>query len=270
MVEVGDSCLYFFRRETDMTQSTLKLLAMLFMLCDHFAKVVLSTGVLLPAVGVAGNQYLMIALETIGRMAFPIFAWFVAEGCRKTKNYPRYLTRLAMFAVLSEAPFQYCFYQAGQNGLTFACHNVIFTMLLSAAGIYGARKIKAYGVPDVVAMLFPSVAVVALGWVLKTDYNAWGVALILMLYYLPEKKQKLALLGCWMTVFMLFWHGWNGETFVWLHPGGTGLIWMWLGGMVSVPVLATYNGVRGRKMKWLFYIFYPVHLTVLYAISCRI
>ena len=63
-----------------MTQSTLKLLAMLFMLCDHFAKVVLSTGVLRTFLGVTGNEQLMIGLETVGRIAFPMFAWFVAEG----------------------------------------------------------------------------------------------------------------------------------------------------------------------------------------------
>ena len=91
-----------------------------------------------------------------------------------------------------------------------------------------------------------------------------------MLYYLPEKKQKLTVLACWMTVFMLLWHGWNGETFVWLHAGGFSLLCMWLGGMFSVPILAAYNGQRGRPVKWLFYVFYPVHLAVLYGIRCLI
>ena len=253
-----------------MTQSTLKLLAMLFMLCDHFAKVVLSTGVLRTFLGVTGNEQLMIGLETVGRIAFPMFAWFVAEGCRKTGNFPNYLGRLAMFAVLSEAPFQYCFYAARQNGLSLACHNVMFTMLLAAAGIYAAKWLNEHGLPEMAAILIPSILAVALGWVLQTDYNAWGVALIFMLYYLPEKKQKLTVLACWMTVFMLLWHGWNGETFVWLHAGGFSLLCMWLGGMFSVPILAAYNGQRGRPVKWLFYVFYPVHLAVLYGIRCLI
>ena len=235
-----------------MTQSTLKLLAMLFMLCDHFAKVVLSTGVLRTFLGVTGNEQLMIGLETVGRIAFPMFAWFVAEGCRKTGNFPKYLGRLAMFAVLSEAPFQYCFYTAGQNGLSLACHNVMFTMLLAAAGIYAAKWLNEHGIPEMAAILIPSILAAALGWGLQTDYNAWGVALIFMLYYLPEKKQKLTILACWMTVFMLLWHGWNGETFVWLHAGGFSLLCMWLGGMFSIPILAAYNGQRGRPVKWLF------------------
>ena len=243
---------------------------MLFMLCDHFAKVVLSTDVLQTFLGIQGNEQLIIALETVGRIAFPMFAWFVAEGCRKTRNFPKYLGRMAIFAVLSEAPFQYCFYAAGENGLCLACHNVMFTMLLAAAGIYAANLLKEHGIPELAAILIPSILAVVLGWVLQTDYNAWGVALILMLYYLSEKKQRLMILACWMTVFMLLWHGWNGETFVWLHAGGFALLCMWLGGMFSVPILATYNGQRGRRIKWLFYVFYPVHLAVLYGIRCLI
>ena len=253
-----------------MTQSTLKRLAVLFMFCDHFAKVVLSTGVLCPVLGAMGNRWLMVGLEAVGRIAFPIFAWFVAEGCRKTRSVPKYLGRMAIFAVLSEAPFQFCFYRAGENGLSLGCHNVMFTLLLAAAGICAARVLKDHGVPGMPAMLLPGIAAISLGWVLKTDYNAWGVALILMLYYLPEKRQKLTLLGVWMTVFMLLWHGWNGQRFLWLQPGGYALRLAWLGGMLSVPLLACYGGKRGRSNKWLFYGFYPVHLAVLYAIRCLI
>ncbi len=253
-----------------MTQSTLKRLAILFMLCDHFAKVVLSTGVLCPVLGIMGNQWLMVSLESVGRIAFPIFAWFVAEGCRKTRSFPKYLGRMAIFAVLSEAPFQYCFYSAGENGLCLGCHNVMFTLLLAAAGIYASKCLKDRGIPGMPAVLLPGMAAVTLGMVLLTDYNAWGGALILMLYYLPEKRKRLALLGVWMTVFMLLWHGWNGETFVWLHPNGFALLCTWLGGMISVPLLACYQGKRGRSNKWLFYAFYPVHLALLYGIRCLI
>ncbi len=253
-----------------MTQSMLKRLAILFMFCDHFAKVVLSTGGLCPVLGTMGNQCLMVGLESVGRIAFPIFAWFVAEGCRKTRSFPRYLGRLAIFAVLSEAPFQYCFYSAGENGLRLGCHNVMFTLLLAVAGVYASKCLKDRGIPRMPAVLLPGMAAVTLGMVLLTDYNAWGVALILALYYLPEKKQKLILLGCWMTVFMLLWHGWNGRTLLWLRPGGYALVLQWLGGMASVLLLSFYHGGRGRSNKWLFYAFYPVHLAVLYGVRCLI
>ena len=178
-----------------MTQSTLKRLAVLSMLCDHIAKVVLSTGVLCPMLGAMGNLLLMTVLVVIGRLAFPIFAWFVAEGCRKTGNFPRYLGRMALFAVLSEVPFQLCFYRAADYGLRIACHNVIFTLLLAALGIYAAKVLMERRISKPASVLLSGVLATALGWVLKTDYNAWGVVLVLMLYYLPEDKTRLVMLG---------------------------------------------------------------------------
>lgn len=253
-----------------MTQSSLKRLAMGSMLCDHTAKVVLSTDVLQTVLGMAANQWLLTLMEVFGRLAFPIFAWFVAEGCRKTGNFPKYLARMTIFAVLSEAPFQLCFYRTGEYGLRFGCHNVMFTLLLAAAGIYVANTLLAHGVPELAATLVPGIMAAELGGMLQTDYNAWGVALVLMLYYLPGNRQRLILLGGWMTVFMLFWHGWDGQTLLWLHRSGYKLLIQWLGGLCAVPFLATYQGKQGRSSKWVFYCFYPVHLLTLYGIRCVI
>lgn len=250
-----------------MSQFTLKLLAMLLMLCDHLAKVVLSTGVLGPIIGVEASQWVTTVLMMLGRIAFPIFAWFTAEACRKTHSMPRYLLRLLIFAVLSEIPFQLCFWNAGTMGLQLGCHNVLFTLLLASAAIYAGEWLGRNGS---YLRLLPAMAAMVLGWVLHTDYNAWGVGLIILLYYLPEKKQGLILVGCWMTVFMLLWHGWDGRTLRWLSPQGYVLLLEWLGGLFAVPLLAAYQGQRGHKCKWLFYGFYPIHLLVLYGIRCLI
>jgi len=250
-----------------MTQFSLKLLALLFMLCDHFSKVVLSTGVLAPILGTEGNLWLRTMLTVVGRKAFPMFAWFTAEGCRKTANFPRYLLRLLVFAALSELPFQLCFYGAGESGFRLACHNVIFTLLLAAMAIYVGKLLEKRRVPRLAALLMPGALAVILGWVLKMDYNAWGVALILLLYALPEEKPRLILLAAWFTVFQLIWHGFDGQTLVWLTDSNQyGILLQWIGGMFAVPLLATYNGEKGRRGKWLFYIFYPAHLAALYGL----
>lgn len=249
-----------------MTQFTLKCLALLFMLCDHLSKVVLSTGVLRPIIGAEADLWLRTALMVVGRIAFPIFAWFTAEACRKTRSMPKYLLRLFVFSVLSEIPFQLCFYDAETAGLTIACHNVMFTLLLAALAIYLGTVVEKYRRPKPL-MLLPGIAAMVLGWLLHTDYNLWGVGLVLLLYYLPEDKLRLAFLGGWMTVFMLIWHGWNGQTLSWISSNDYGLIMEWLGGLFSVPLLACYNGDKGRNGKWLFYVFYPAHLGILYVIS---
>lgn len=249
-----------------MTRFSLKLLALFCMLCDHLSKVVLSGGVLLPFIGTEAELWLRTVLEVIGRIAFPIFAWFTAEGCRKTKHPEKYLLRMLLFAILSEAPFQLCFYGAGYLGFQLGCHNVIFTMLLAACGIFGGQLLKKL-IPEVPAYLISGGIVTALGWLLHTDYNAWGVGLILMLYYLQNEKAKLLFLLCWCTVFELIWHGYNGTTLIWLvHESDYKLILQWLGMLFSVGFLATYQGEKGRSAKWLFYIIYPAHLLLFYFI----
>ena len=250
-----------------MTQFTLKLIALLAMLLDHTAKVVLHTGVLAPWAGMENEMLIRNAMMILGRLAFPIFAWFVAEGCRKTTNLGKYILRLLVFAVLSEVPFQLCFYGAYPNGLRLGCHNVMFTLLLAVGAVYLGIWLERRSVPKAAAQWITACAAILLGWVLRTDYNAWGVALVLGLYYMQEQKGRLIFLSAWITVFQLIWHGWDGAGFVWLSRSGSIQLLYWIGAMFSVPLLMTYDGKRGRRSKWLFYGFYPVHLLILFLIA---
>lgn len=251
-----------------MTQLTLKLIALLSMLLDHSAKVLPLMDLLSPWVGMEAAMQIRDAMLILGRIAFPVFAWFAAEGCRKTSSMGKYVLRLAVFAVLSEVPFQLCFYGHSLTALVLGCHNVIFTMLLAALAVWAGKGLKAYGVPELAAGLLPAVVAITLGWVLHTDYNAWGVALILGLYYMRDQKGQVIWLAAWVTVFQLIWHGWNGSTLVWLSGSGSIQILYWLGALVGAALLMTYNGQRGPKIRWLFYVFYPVHLLVLFLIRC--
>ncbi|MGI6275883.1 MAG: TraX family protein [Acutalibacteraceae bacterium] len=69
-------------------------------------------------------------------MAFPIFAFGIAQGCRVTRSPKRYLLRLALFAVISEVPYNLTLNDMTFNFPVFAFHNVFFTLLIvrSAAG----------------------------------------------------------------------------------------------------------------------------------------
>lgn len=241
-----------------MTQFSLKVLALVCMLCDHVAKVVLTTGVLTPWLGIEGNLRLYTALTVIGRIAFPIFAWFVAEGCRKTKDPIKYILRLLLFALLSEVPFQLCFF----GTLELGYHNVIFTLLLGALGaLIGKHFMEKH--PRWLGACVSGIAVMALAYFLYTDYGAWGVGLILVLFYLPEEKPRLLFLAAWISVFQLIFHG----SHVWLQGGDRYyLLLQWLGALTSVLLLTMYHGEKGRGGKWLFYWFYPIHLLLLYGI----
>ena len=106
----------------DISSFALHVLAMLLMLCDHL------WATLLP-------QYAM--LTHIGRIAFPIFAFLLAEGARHTHDPKKYLLRLLVFAVLSEIPFDLMY-----GGTVFYPYhqNVLWTFLIALSGVFLTRS----------------------------------------------------------------------------------------------------------------------------------
>lgn len=249
-----------------MTQLSLKLVALVSMLMDHLAKAVFCTGILSDILGFSGDLYLRTMMMAVGRLAFPIFAWFAAEGCKKTTDPKKYLLRMLIFALLSEIPFRLCFYGRVSG---FTTSNVIFTFLYAACGIFATQWLLQKKVPYALSVLVPSLFAVAICWIQYTDYNAWGCALVLLLYYMPGEKGKLLLLGTWITLFQLIWKGSNGGSLTWIYGNDYNLLLQWMVEMLSVLFLAAYNGKKGTDKpwaKWLFYVFYPVHLMILYLI----
>lgn len=111
----------------------LKLIALSCMIIDH--------------IGVILLNYRVDMLNYIGRIAFPIYAFLVAEGCRHTRDRKQYLLRLGIFALISELPFDFAFHHAMLGsfprfenflGLT----NVFFTLFLSIACIHIFETLK--------------------------------------------------------------------------------------------------------------------------------
>ena len=106
---------------------TLKLLAMALMLCDHLWATVL------PGV---------MWLTAVGRIAFPIFAFQVAEGFQRTHDRKKYLLRMLVFALISEIPFNYLYYSSP----VFPFHqNVMFTFFIALLLMLGLEKVRSKG-----------------------------------------------------------------------------------------------------------------------------
>ena len=144
---------------------TLKLLAMALMLCDHLWATVLPGWMWLTAVG---------------RIAFPIFAFQVAEGFQRTHDRKKYLLRMLVFALISEIPFNYLYYSSP----VFPFHqNVMFTFFIALLLMLGLEKLrgKGTGVYIIAAALSLPVGYF-LGTVTMVDYYGSGVVTVLIFY----------------------------------------------------------------------------------------
>lgn len=107
----------------------LKLIALTTMIIDH-------VGAVFPFPTLVNSL-----MRGIGRMAFPIYAFLIAEGCQYTRSREKYLLRLGLFALISELPFDRAFYPRylqlfsfGENFLIST--NVFYTMFLAVACVH--------------------------------------------------------------------------------------------------------------------------------------
>ena len=151
-------------KRAGLSAMTLKYIAMATMLVDHMGYV------LFPWI---------LWLRCVGRIAFPIFAFQIAEGCIRTHDRRRYALRLLLFAVLTEVPFDLAF-----NGqvLYLGYQNVLWTLLAGALVCWAADW--AQRTPDALHLLAATAAFAGAFWLLEvchTDYGGWGVVTVILL-----------------------------------------------------------------------------------------
>ena len=150
---------------------TLHILAMLFMLCDHL------WATLFPA-----QEW----LTCIGRLAFPIFAFMIAEGCYYTSNVKKYMQRLFLFAVISEIPFNLIM---GSSVIYPFHQNVLWTFLLGLLSIQIIEKAKKKQKQWILLLIICLVLFMdyLLGTISMVDYNAAGILTVLLFYFFRKK-----------------------------------------------------------------------------------
>ena len=190
--------------------------------------------------------------RVIGRIAFPIFAYMLAEGCKYTKNRGKHLGLLVVIAIICQAVFTYItgsYYQS-----------ILVTFSLSVCMIYSMEY--ALSKQTVLSSTLP-VLVMACVFVLTDvlpivfkdtdyaiDYGFVGVMVPVLIYMGRDRMQKLMHTAIGLTILSLISGG-----FQWVC-------------LMALPLLALYNGKRGKlKMKYFFYIYYPAHLVAIFLIS---
>lgn len=261
------------RRTGGFSAAALKYMAAALMAVDH-------VGMLfdpLSAFFSAGDPMRQL-LRYPGRLSFPIFAFFVAEGCRKTRNYPAYLRRLGLFALLTQLPL--LLLPSLEKG-----GSVLVTFLGAALGIYLWRVGQARGWREG-SWLAMGCCILAADF-LGGDYGWMGALLVCAVYLAGEdRRRQLLVLGGGLAFYYLLSPLWLHGCFLALEAlGGTGGGAFFAGlteelplgipfslpfclltagsALLSLPLLARYNGERGRGGRWFFYWFYPGHLALL-------
>ena len=232
-----DMCQESQTKRVGLSGNQLKLIAMLAMLADHVGLI------LFPQ---------MTALRMVGRLAFPIFAYMIAEGCRYTRNRSLYLAQMS--ALGAGCQIVAAFFGDGWH------LNVLITFsmaILTVFAIDGFLKKK-----NAVSLILMTLAIagvafvelVAPVWFAKQgfhpDYGVLGLMLPVLVYFAREKWGKL-----FFTALILVAMAWSSGGIQW---------WS----LLTLPLLFFYSGQRGRlKMKYAFYVFYPLHLAVVYLIG---
>lgn len=190
-----------------------------------------------------GQRWLLAArvLRFIGRLSFPLFAYFVAEGFRRTSSVGKYIFRMGFFAALSEIPFDLAYYGEIYHP---EAQNVLLTYFIALIALYFIRLAqKMPWLQVIIAIPFCYIA-----WLVKSDYGAMGVAMICILYILRhERKAQLIVGGALSVAESLEYYGVSALSFL---------------------LLGTYNGNRGdAPMKYFFYLMYPLHMAAFYALT---
>ena len=162
----------------------LKTIAMVFMLIDHFAYVMIERGL-----GLGGNLYMIDrVLRGMGRIAFPIFCFTIVEGFQKTSNAKEYLKRLLIFALISEIPFDLAFRGSIFN-MTF--QNVFWTLA------FGLAAMMIYSDPFMASWqrVLGLLACFFIPNVFHTDYSIYGVLTIFLMYIFRKEPMKMCMAG---------------------------------------------------------------------------
>lgn len=230
--------------------NALKLIAALSMLIDHVGYM------LFPSVTV---------LRILGRIAFPIFAFMVAQGCRYTRNRLRHFLSIFILGVV----MQIVMHIAGEGGVM----NIFLTFSLSILLIYALDSIKKLIFVKksgflVILLCSAGFALLAAAFCviaeeLHMDYGAFGclAPLTASIFFsedgYPEFMKRLDMLPIHVITMSvcLIWHA--------VDSGGVQPYFF-----LAIPLLMLYSGKRGRlNLKYFFYVFYPAHMVIIYAIK---
>ena len=237
-----------------MNRNTLKIIACLTMLIDHIGFLLLPD---------------LMWLRYIGRLSMPLFAFFIAEGCRYSSNKLRYFLQIFLLGVACQSV--YIAEQAIFGSVRSFYLNILLTfslsILLAYAYLYWEKNAESQNTAKtrLSAFLFIGALLLAVGiselckyvdtttyYTLTIDYGLPGILLPLAALISKDRKKQFLYFSFALVLFALAMRE--------ITPFSQFALF-------DIPLLAFYNGQKGKsRFKYGFYLFYPAHLAVLYLI----
>ncbi len=212
----------------------------------------------------------VIWLRWIGRLAMPLFAFFVAEGCRYTSNKLRYFLRIFLLGVACQAVY---IAEQALTGMVYSYYfNILltfsFSMLICFAYLFWEEKQETY--PPVkkklAAIPFFAAVLLAVGFCglchyieaetyyeFAIDYGLRGILLPLSAVIFRDREKQFVSFSFGLILFCVT--SYMTTSYVWFA-------------LLDILLIAFYNGSKGKlSSKYAFYLFYPAHLGILYLIQ---
>lgn len=217
-----------------MSSFVLKIIAIISMLFDHIGYTIF-------------NKFSF--MNYIGRFAFPIFAFQLTEGYSHTKDLKKYFFRLFLFAIISQIPYM-LFISSHTNGFSF---NILFTLILGLLAITVYEKLdnKYLGT-------FLVILCCIISQCFCFDYGWFGIAIIFIFHIFKNKKWIMNLSFAIVTFINYFYKYITAVRYEYLF--------IILFCVLALIPINLYNGKKGKDTKYLLYIFYPLHLIMLYLV----
>jgi len=209
-------------------------------------------------------------LRYVGRLAMPIFAFFISEGCRKTSNTLSYFLRTWLLAILCQSA--YILEGIFSGGIHKIYLNILFTLSLSilvtASYLDLEKAIKKGDKKNTIKASFTLLGVFIImviiaalcdfsaelfGIKITLDYGFFGILLPLFAALSQNRHKRLLLFSLGILLYCLG----NCESipYIWYT-------------FFALPFLLLYKGERGsQNLKYFFYLFYPLHLVAIYIIK---
>ena len=240
-----------------LNSNQLKLIAIIAMTVDHIAWAMFEgyPTALLPLV-----------MHIIGRLTCPIMCYFIAEGYHYTRNINKYTFRLFTFAFISH--FAYIF--ASNDFIDFKSFipfyygnflNQTSVMWSLAWGLVMLRIADSKRIKSIYKVLLVILICII---TLPSD---WSCIAALCIMAIGTNRGDFRKQMSWMIFYVALY----SLVYFFAIDKAYGILQM--GVVFSIPVIAMYNGKRGKNpkinkfMKWFFYIFYPLHLFVIGLIN---